>query len=88
LQYQWKALLSSRFSSGGEGSATANQVLANRKHAILEMADRNIQEFHPSSSQTIQVNKVMEQESKNTERLSCPTIVVGEVIQVSLLKFK
>ena len=41
------------------------------------MADRNTQEFHPSSSQTIQVNKVMEQESKNTKQLSCPTVVVG-----------
>jgi len=35
----------------------------------MEMADRNTQEFHRSSSQAIQVNKVMEQESKNTERL-------------------
>jgi len=40
----------------------------------MGMADRNTQEFHPSSSQTIQVNKVMEQESKNTEQLSCPTV--------------
>ena len=37
----------------------------------MEVADRNTQEFHPSSSQAIQVNNVMEQESKNTERLSC-----------------
>ena len=62
-----------------------------KMHAALlrprKLADRNIEKFHPSRSQHIQVNKVMEQESKNTERLSCPTVVVGEVIQVSLLKF-
>ena len=39
----------------------------------MEMADWNTQEFHPSSSETIQVNKVMEQESENTERLLCPS---------------
>jgi len=51
----------------------------------MEIAYRNTQEFHPSSSPAIQVNKVMEQESKNTERLLCRTVVVGVVIQVSLL---
>ena len=51
----------------------------------MEMAETNTQEFHSSSSQTIQVKKVMEQGSKNTERLLCPTVVVGEVIQVSFL---
>ena len=43
----------------------------------MEMADRNTQEFHPSSSQTIQANKVLEEESENTDRLPCPTVVVG-----------
>lgn len=43
----------------------------------MEMADRNTQEFHPSRSETVQVNKLTEQgskntEKKNTERLSCP----------------
>ena len=33
----------------------------------MEGEDRNTQEFHPLSSETIQVNKVMEQESKNTD---------------------
>ena len=52
---------------------------------IMEMAERNTHDFHSSSSQTIQVNKVMEQESKNTERLSCANVVVVVVTQVSLL---
>ena len=52
---------------------------------IMEMAERKMHDFHSSSSQTIQVNKVMEQESKNTERLSCPNVVVVVVTQVSLL---
>ena len=34
----------------------------------MEMADRNTQEFHPSSSETIQVNKLTEQGSENTDR--------------------
>ena len=34
----------------------------------MEEVDRNTQEFHPLSNETIQVNKVMEQESKSTER--------------------
>ena len=43
----------------------------------MEMADRNTQEFHPSSSDTIQVNKLTEQgrentDRKNIEQLSCP----------------
>lgn len=43
----------------------------------MEMADRNTQEFHPSRSETVQVNKLTEQgskntEKKNTEQLSCP----------------
>jgi len=38
----------------------------------MEVEDRNTQEFHPLSSETIQVNKVTEQESKKTERFSCP----------------
>ena len=43
----------------------------------MEMADRNTQEFHPSSSDTIQVNKLTEQGRENndrkyTEQLSCP----------------
>ena len=43
----------------------------------MEMADRNTQEFHPSSSDTIKVNKLTENvreniDSKNTEQLSCP----------------
>ena len=42
----------------------------------MEMADRNTQEFHPSSSTTIQVNKLTEQGKENidrkyTEQLSC-----------------
>jgi len=36
--------------------------------ATIEGEDRNTQEFHPFISETIQVNKVMEQESKSTER--------------------
>ena len=44
---------------------------------IIEMADRNTQEFHPSSSDTIQVNKLTElgranTNGKYTEQLSCP----------------
>ena len=51
---------------------------------IMEMAERKMHDFHSSSSQTIQVNKVMEQESKNTERLSlysphCKTLWVVPV---------
>ena len=43
----------------------------------MEMADRNTQEFHPSRSENVQVNKLTEQgskntEKKNTEQLSCP----------------
>ena len=43
----------------------------------MEMADRNTQEFHLSSSDTIQVNKLTEQGRENsdrkyTEQLSCP----------------
>lgn len=43
----------------------------------MEMADRNTQEFHPSRSETVQINKLTEQgskntEKKNTEQLSCP----------------
>ena len=34
----------------------------------MEGEDRNTQEFHPLSSETIQLKKVMEQGSKNTER--------------------
>ena len=34
----------------------------------MEVEDRNTQEFHPLSSETIQVNKVMKQESKITQR--------------------
>ena len=42
----------------------------------MEMADRNTQEFHPSSSTTIQVNKLTEQGKENIDRkyneqLSC-----------------
>ena len=33
-----------------------------------EREDRNTQEFHHLSSETIQVNKVMKQKSKSTER--------------------
>ena len=36
--------------------------------ATMEGEDRNNQEFHPLTIETIQVNKVMEQESKSTER--------------------
>ena len=36
----------------------------------MEMADRNTLEFHPSAVKPFKyINKVMEQESKNTERL-------------------
>ena len=34
----------------------------------MEGVDWNTQEFDPSSSETIQINKVMELESKSTER--------------------
>ena len=34
----------------------------------MEGVDRNTQEFDPSSSETIQINKAMELESKSTER--------------------
>ena len=51
----------------------------------MEMADWNTQEFHPSSSETIQVNKVMEQESENTERL-CPSCGGSHSGQSSKLK--
>ena len=34
----------------------------------MEGVDRNTQEFLPLSNETIQVNKVMEQESKGTEQ--------------------
>ena len=36
--------------------------------ATIEGEDRNTQEFHSFISETIQVNKVMEQERKSTER--------------------
>ena len=38
----------------------------------MEMAERNTQEFHPTSSESSQVNKLTEQSSKNTEQSSCP----------------
>ena len=42
----------------------------------MEMADRNTHEFHPSRSDTIEVNKLTEHGreniNKNTEQLSCP----------------
>ena len=43
----------------------------------MGMADRNTLEFHPSSSDTIQVNKLTEQgkentDKKNAEQLKCP----------------
>ena len=35
----------------------------------MEMADRNTQEFHPSNSDTIQVNKLTEQGKENTDKI-------------------
>ena len=37
----------------------------------MEMAEKNTQEFHPTSSESNQVNKLTEQSSKNTEQSVC-----------------
>ena len=38
----------------------------------MKMAERNTQEFHPTSSESSQVNKLTGQSSKNTEQSLCP----------------
>ena len=38
----------------------------------MEMAERNTQEFHPTSSESSQVNELTGQSSENTEKLLCP----------------
>ena len=37
----------------------------------MEMSERNTQEFHPLSNESSQVNKLIAQNSKNTEHLAC-----------------
>ena len=49
-----------------------------------EMAKRNTQEFHTTSSESNQVNKLTEHISKNTEQ-SVHVIGVEVIIQVSLV---
>ena len=39
---------------------------------VMEMAERNTQEFHPTSSESSQVNKLTGQSSMNTEQSLCP----------------
>ena len=63
-----------RFVCGPNNLKIQNKLLSTgdlvfKKACSIESGeDRNTQEFHHLSSETIQVNKVMKQKSKSTER--------------------
>ena len=50
----------------------------------MEMAEKNTQEFHPSNSESNQVNNLTEQSSKNTEKSEMWGFVIIQVRLVNV----